>query len=117
MSKIEEKIKEVKDKKYKLIKIADNKIHYEDLDGYRYARSISSKISTNHKFDSKNEYRVYNANLALDGKSTVVYLSKNQNKEKSIFLCGDCGREFESSIGALLNYKYKCCPICVRNKQ
>ena len=117
MSKIEEKIKEVKDKNYKLIKIANNKIHYEDLDGYRYSRSISSKISTNHKFDSKNEYRVYNANLALDGKSTVVYLSKNQNKEKSIFLCGDCGREFESSIGALLNYKYKCCPICVRNKQ
>jgi hypothetical protein len=91
MSKIEEKIKEVKDKKYKLIKIADNKIHYEDLDGYRYAKSIytKNKISTNHKFDSKNEYRVYNANLALDGKSTVIYLSKNQNKEKSIFLCGD----------------------------
>ena len=55
MSKIEEKIKEVKDKNYKLIKIANNKIHYEDLDGYRYARSISSKISTNHKFDSKDE--------------------------------------------------------------
>ena len=119
MSRLEERLEEIKEKKYKFIKIKKNRIHYEDLEGYRYSKYIYTKsgISNNHKFDSKNEYRIYNANLALEGKSKVIYLSKRQNKEKSIFLCGDCGEIFESTIGALLKYKYKCCPKCVRNKQ
>ena len=67
MNRKEERLRELKKKKYKLIKIDGDDIEYEDRAGYKYRKNIYNKdeFGENHKYDTNNPYCIENINLSL----------------------------------------------------
>ena len=119
MLKTEKKLLEAKNKNYKVLSYDNKEIHYEDNKGYRYKKIIYNKgeLSTDHKYDIKNPYCIYNINHMLqisDSNTRLVEESYIGGKERATFICGNCGKEFQAIIRSLEKYKYKCCGDCVR---
>lgn len=119
MLKTEKRLLEAKNKNYKVLSYDNKEIHYEDNKGYRYKKIIYNKgeLSTDHKYDIKNPYCIYNINHMLqisDSNTRLVEESYIGGKERATFICGNCGKEFQAIIGSLEKYKYKCCGDCVR---
>lgn len=119
----EERIKELNDRKLKILKISKDFIDYEDGEGYRYSKNIYNRgnFDLKHKYDTKNPYCFYNIDLSLSFNNPYnTEIIKDSYKGGSFlatFKCGRCGKEFSGLIGNVLKYKYKICSDCVREIQ
>ena len=122
MNRKEERLRELKKKKYKLIRIDGDDIEYEDRAGYKYRKNIYNKdeFGENHKYDINNPYCIENINLSLAKKnsgSTIKESTYKGAKNKCTFICGRCGKEFSALLSNVLKYKYCLCSDCVREIQ
>lgn len=105
-----------KSDKFKLIKIYDVFVEYEDVDGYKYIKYIYNNINTKNKYSKHNKYNIFNVNKMLNGDSTIIEDSYVSAKEKCLFKCR-CGNIYASWILPMERYKYKVCPNCRRKMQ
>lgn len=122
MNQTEKRLKEIKNKRYKLIRIDGVYIEYEDRDGYKYKKNIHNKgeLGESHKYDTDSPYCIENINLALSRKNSGTQIKPDtyiNAKNKCAFICGRCGREFLGLLSNVLKYKYCLCPDCVREVQ
>lgn len=122
MSKLEDKIREVKKKQYKLLSANSKFIEYKDKEGYKYRKDVRGhgEINENHKYSLSNPYYLDNINLSLSKTNSGTTLKLGTYigaKYKCTFICGRCGKEFSGLLSNLLKYKYCLCSGCVREIQ
>lgn len=111
--------------KCEILQIDGIYICYQDEFGYKYKKYVYNKNFENgiysHKFDKKNKYCIDNINLKLlkdnNFNTKIIPESYNGSKEKSIFICGNCGQTFSDLLWNVFNYKYKVCPNCIHKIQ
>lgn len=122
MSKVNQRIAEIKKKGYYLLGIKGKFIEYEDGNGYKYRREIygHGEIGEGHRYRLDNPYCIDNINLSLkktESGTVIKPETYNGAKNKCTFICGKCGREFSCLLPNLLRYKYCLCATCVREIQ
>jgi len=88
----------------------------KDGEGYLYCVNVTNFqqiFSGKNKFSTNNPYAKENLTKYLnDNNIEVEIVELNQSKKKSIFKCS-CGREFQTTINALLSENKTRCSKCV----
>lgn len=122
-----ENLKEIVNKSnMEIIKVEGKLIHLVSKDGFKYSvnkyKAMSCGTTTAHKFRNTNIYKFYNMGLELKNNnpygSKIIYSSYNESsRNKMKFVCGNCKKDFHSTIGTFLSSKYRVCEECYHSVQ